>query len=255
MQQQARQQAALVTGGAQGIGLGISRYLLDAGWQVTVLDQDEDALAAMEREHARASLLCLAVDVSREAPVRTAIDQAVDHWGGMDAVVNNAGIAQAHCGPLENLELTDWQRWIDVNLTGAMLVCKHSIVHLRQRQGAIVNIASTRALQSEPDCEAYAASKGGLVAFTHALAMSLSGQVRVNAISPGWIEVRDHRKPGARSTPDLSPADHAQHPAGRVGQPRDIASLCAYLIGPEAGFITAQNFIVDGGMTRKMIYV
>jgi len=247
---------ALVTGGAQGIGLGITRLLLEQGWCLVVFDTNEDALAGLEREHVGQPLLCLATDVSRESEVRAAVDQAAGRWGRLDAVINNAGIADPHAGPLEALDLDRWQRWLDVNLTGTMLVCKHSIAHLRQTRGAIVNIASTRALQSEPDSEAYAASKGGILAFTHALAMSLSDQVRVNAISPGWIEVRDHRGPGqGAEPPDLTPADHAQHPAGRVGRPRDVASMCAFLIGPEAGFITAQNFIVDGGMTRKMIYV
>lgn len=247
---------ALVTGGAQGIGLGIARLLLERGWRLVVLDTNEAALERLEREQPGQPLLCLAADVSREAEVRAAVDQAAGRWGRLDAVVNNAGVADPHAGPLETLELERWRRWLDVNLTGTMLVCKHSVIHLRRTRGAIVNIASTRALQSEPDSEAYAASKGGVLAFTHALAMSLSNQVRVNAISPGWIDVRDHRGPGQVAGPsDLTATDHAQHPAGRVGRPQDVASMCAFLVGPEAGFITAQNFIVDGGMTRKMLYV
>ncbi len=107
---------------------------------------------------------------------------------------------------------------------------------------------------SEPHTEAYSASKGGLVALTHAMAASLGPQVRVNCISPGWIEVRDFKKRALRSAPDLTEADHRQHPAGRVGRPDDISSLAAFLASGEAGFITGQNFVVDGGMTRKMIY-
>jgi NAD(P)-dependent dehydrogenase (short-subunit alcohol dehydrogenase family) len=118
---------------------------------------------------------------------------------------------------------------------------------LRRAGGAaaIVNIASTRALQSEPNTEAYAASKGGIVALTHALAVSLGPAVRVNCISPGWIDVRASQ---------LSDQDHAQHPVGRVGKPLDIAKLVLFLLSEDAGFITGQNFVVDGGMTRKMIY-
>jgi hypothetical protein len=126
---------------------------------------------------------------------------------------------------------------------------------LRARSGAIVNIASTRALMSEPDTEAYAASKGGLVALTHALAMSLGPAVRVNAVSPGWIDVSGwDRPPGRRPAACLDAADHAQHPAGRVGTPHDVASLVAWLLGPDARFVTASNFVVDGGMTHKMVY-
>jgi NAD(P)-dependent dehydrogenase (short-subunit alcohol dehydrogenase family) len=117
----------------------------------------------------------------------------------------------------------------------------------KSKRAAIVNIASTRALQSEPHTEAYAASKGGIVALTHALALSLGPTVRVNAVSPGWIDTSG--KPE-----DLRSIDHAQHPVGRVGKPEDVAALVGYLVSDEAGFVTGQNFIIDGGMTRKMIY-
>ena len=109
--------------------------------------------------------------------------------------------------------------------------------------GAIVNIASTRAFMSEPDCEAYAAAKGGMVALTHALALSLGPRVRVNGVAPGWIS-------GGQG---LSAEDHAQHPAGRVGRPEDIAEAVSYLA--QAGFVTGQVLVADGGMTKKMIYV
>ncbi|MBS1113574.1 MAG: short-chain dehydrogenase/reductase [Nitrospirae bacterium] len=108
---------------------------------------------------------------------------------------------------------------------------------------------------SEPDTEAYSASKGGIVALTHALSISLGPEIRVNCISPGWIEVRGWRKKSRRDKPDLSETDHSQHPAGRVGKPEDIASLAEFLISDQAGFVTGANFIADGGMTRKMIYL
>jgi NAD(P)-dependent dehydrogenase (short-subunit alcohol dehydrogenase family) len=169
-------------------------------------------------------------------------------FGRLDGLVNNAGIAHPEGGPVEQLALSAFARVIATNLTGVFLCVKHAVPELRKQRGAIVNIASTRALQSEPHTEAYAASKGGVVALTHALAVSLGPELRVNCISPGWIDVREQPAP-------LRSEDHAQHPVGRVGQPRDIASLTAFLLDETAGFITGQNFVVDGGMTRKMIYV
>lgn len=254
MSEDRQKPVVLLTGGAQGIGLGICRHLLLHGWRVAVLDIDEEALQALDAEAHADARMTIAADVSKESAVAAAVQSVLDQWGRLDALINNAGIANPVSGPLAELDLEHWQRWLNVNLTGAMLVCKHSIEALRRARGAIVNIASTRALQSEPDCEAYAASKGGLVAFTHALAVSLSGDVRVNAISPGWIAVDDFRKPTQRQPLSLRSEDHAQHPAGRVGRPHDIATLCAFLIGPESGFMTGQNLVVDGGMTRKMIY-
>ncbi len=157
--------------------------------------------------------------------------------------------------PLAKLRLEEWNRVLSVNLTGAVLCAKHSAPHLAKSRGSIVNIASTRALMSEPDTFAYSASKGGVVALTHSLALSLGPEVRVNCISPGWIDVSEWKKGRARRAAKLSAMDHNQHPSGRVGRPEDIASLAAYLISPEAGFITGANFVVDGGMTRKMVYL
>jgi len=155
---------------------------------------------------------------------------------------------------MKDLSLAEWNQVIGTNLTGSFLLAKHCGDHLQRNNGRIVNIASTRALMSEPDTEAYAASKGGIVALTHALALSLGPQVTVNCISPGWIETCEWKKQSARHTAKHSDADKAQHPVGRVGKPEDIASLVAYLVSPEASFITGANFVVDGGMTRKMIY-
>jgi len=223
---------ALVTGGAQGIGRGIALALTGLGWQVAVADVKRSA-----------DFFFVRTDVSREAAVRACVKAVVKRFGRLDALVNNAGLTGPDNGPVEKLALREWNRRIGTNLTGAFLMAKHAVPHLRRARGAIVNIASTRALQSEPDTEAYSASKGGLVALTHALANSLGPEVRVNCVSPGWIA---HGK--------VSRKDHAQHPVGRVGRDQDVADLVAYLLSDAAGFITAQNFVVDGGMTRKMIY-
>jgi NAD(P)-dependent dehydrogenase (short-subunit alcohol dehydrogenase family) len=193
-------------------------------------------------------------DVASEASVEQAVRLTVDQFGRLDALVNNAGIAHPYNGPVDELSLEAWNRVIGVNLTGIFLCTKHAVPFLRRTRGAIVNIASTRAIQSEPNTEAYSAAKGGVVALTHALANSLGPDIRVNCISPGWISVSAWKKASQASQPNLSPIDHAQHPVGRVGTPEDIAALVAFLLSDRAGFITGQNFVVDGGMTTKMIY-
>lgn len=151
------------------------------------------------------------------------------------------------------MNLETWNQVITVNLTGAFLCTKYAVPHLRKHQGTIINIASTRALTSEPNTEAYSTAKGGIVALTHALANSLSPDIRVNCISPGWIAVSDWQKQSARKESQLTEQDHKQHPAGRVGTPDDIAGMVVYLASPAATFITGANFVIDGGMTRKMI--
>ena len=227
------EKVALVTGGAQGIGRGIALVLTGQGWQV--------AVAAVQRS---SDFFYVRTDVAKEPAVRACVRAVVKRFGRLDALVNNAGLTGPDDGPLEKLALRDWNRRIGTNLTGAFLMAKHAIPHLRRTRGAIVNIASTRALQSEPDTEAYSASKGGLVALTHALANSLGPEIRANCVSPGWIAHQPVRR-----------KDHDQHPVGRVGRDQDVAELVAYLLSDAAGFVTGQNLVVDGGMTRKMIYV
>ena len=235
MAQKAQKGTVLVTGGARGIGRATAALLAARGYRVAVADLNAPA--------GRSRAFFHRTDVSSEPAVRACVRAVLERFGRLDALVNNAGIADPANGPLEKLSLAEWNRRIGTNLTGAFLLAKHCAPHLRAARGAIVNIASTRALQSEPQTEAYSAAKGGLVALTHALAMSLGPRVRVNCISPGWIaHGRVRRK------------DHAQHPVGRVGRDDDVAELVAFLLSDAAGFATAQNFVLDGGMTRKMIY-
>lgn len=221
---------AVITGGAGLIGTGISKDLIAAGWDVISLDLKPEG-----PEGARA-IVC---DISDETAVARAFDEMGDD--PLDLLVNNGGIAEAHGAPLAELSLDAWRSIVDSHLTGAFLVTRAAIPRLRDG-ASIVNIASTRAFMSDPDSEAYAAAKGGMVALTHALAVSLGPKVRVNAIAPGWISASSR----------LLDADHQQHPVGRVGRPDDIAGTVRYLA--EAGFVTGQVLTVDGGMTRKMIY-
>lgn len=245
----------LVTGGANGIGRGIAQAVLGAGGRVLIGDLDTEAghacLAEWQRDDDAAFQ---PLDITDEASVRAFIATAVQRFGGIDGLVNNAGIAGAHGTPLQDMAWDEWQRRLS-SLHGAFLCSRHALPALSSGgAGAIINIASTRARQSEAHSEAYAAAKGGLVAFTHALAISAGPAVRVNSISPGWIGTSEWQAPSRRHAPEYSTIDHAQHPVGRVGRPEDIGALAVYLLSPLSGFTTGQDFIVDGGMTRKMIY-
>ena len=245
--------AAIITGGAQGIGKAIARRLLADGLRVLIVDRDAAALAQAARDLAGGeALITRRADVVRERDIVGTVGAAVRAFGRLDVIVSNAGIGDM--GPLAKTTLAAWRRVLDTNLTAAFLLARHGAPHLAKTKGSLITIASTRALMSEPDSEAYAASKGGLVALTHALAISLGPAVRVNCVSPGWIDVTGPANGRGRKAAKLKPADHAQHPVGRVGRPEDVAELTAFLISPAAGFITGQNHIVDGGMTRKMIY-
>jgi NAD(P)-dependent dehydrogenase (short-subunit alcohol dehydrogenase family) len=238
------QKVVLVTGAAHGIGRATARQLLDEGWLVGAVDLSGAYLERIFGKQTRRVAL-IEGDIGDEHTAKRAVTATIERFGQLDGVVSNAGMMIRK--PIRQLTLAEWRRVLDVNLTAAFLLAKAGERALRQTGGAFVSIASTRAAMSEPDTEAYSASKGGLVALTHALAMSLA-PVRVNCISPGWIATRDYNK--------LRRKDHTQHPAGRVGRPEDIAEVVAWLLdGERSGFVTGANFTIDGGMTRKMIYV
>jgi len=243
-----------VTGGGRGIGRAIAKRLADEGARVCIADSDAHAGADAADEYGD-RVRFERCNVAKEADVRRAIAAAVKWGGRLDGLVNNAGIADPAIGPVEDLALAVWDKYLAANLTGAFLCTKHAIGHLRAHGGSIVNIGSTRAEQSEPETIAYSASKGGIAALTHSLAISLGPAIRVNCIEPGWIATSTFAPRDARKPPKLTKRDHDQHPAGRVGTPEDIASLCAWLLSSEAGFVTGSVYISDGGMTRKMIYV
>ena len=233
--------SVIVTGAARGIGAGIARRLAGEGWQVTCADHDGEAAAAIAGEIGGAGVAC---DVGSEADIERLVALTRAQWGRIDAIVSNAGMTAF--APMQQTTRESWDRVLATNLTATFLLARAAESDLRRARGAMVTVASTRAHMSEPNTLAYSATKGGLVALTHALAITLAPDVRVNCVSPGWIDTGKHGAP--------SPSDHAQHPAGRVGRPEDIAVAVSYFLSADASFVTGAELVVDGGMTRKMIY-
>lgn len=239
----------IITGAANGIGRGVALQYAMQGAYVVIADIDEKAgteTASLIKKQG-GNAIFVQTDVRREADIVRLMEIAFQTYGRIDILINNAGKGLFK-SPYD-LTLEEWDDLINTNLRSAFLCSREAAKYMRKNKygGSIVNIASTRAIMSEPNSEAYAASKGGIVALTHALSASLSkDRITVNCISPGWIETGDYAK--------LRPIDHEQHLSRRVGKPDDIARACLYLTAKENNFVTGINLIVDGGMTRKMIY-
>lgn len=246
----------IVTGGGQGIGRAVARTFASQGAQVVIADVDEEA--GLENEgfikKAGFEACFIKTDVSNAISVKEMVDKTARKYETVDILINNAAVSGF--GNIFDTSVEEWDRAIAVNLSGMYYCAKFCAPFMRtQNSGVIINMASTRAFMSEPDTEPYSASKGGIYALTHSLAISL-GQygIRVNSISPGWIDVSSWRKSSLAEQATISEKEHRQHPAGRVGVPDDIAQACLFLASDKAGFITGENLTVDGGMTKKMIY-
>lgn len=224
----------VVTGAAQGIGKEIAKAYSEEGAFVIAADMNK---TVEDKIH------FVRTDVRQEADIQALMAQVAERYGKIDILINNAGkFIVKH--PVD-LETAVWDDVINTNLRSAFLCSREAAKYMKE--GSIVSLASTRAFQSEPYTEAYAASKGGIVALTHALARSFAEKhITVNCISPGWIETGDYE--------ELRPIDHTQHLSNRVGKPEDIARACLYLTQPENNFITGINLTIDGGMTKKMLY-
>src|SRR5262245_27322477 len=187
MSEPTQSRAVIVTGAAQGIGAGIARHLASAGWQVACADLDGEAAAQVAAEIGGIAIQC---DVGKEADIERLIAVVRSRLGRIDAIVSNAGMARF--APLADTTLEMWNQVLATNLTATFLLARSAAEDLKRAHGAIVTIASTRAHMSEPDTLAYSASKGGVVALTHTLALTLGPKVRVNCISPGWIATPRH---------------------------------------------------------------
>ena len=250
MKEYYRDKVCIVTGGANGIGRCLVEVFANAGCRVAFIDLDQKAgsrlLARLPRpdEH----YFCCG-DVGSEAVLTEFAGQVIERFGQVHFIMNNACFSNG--GILSGCSYEQFNQVLKVGVVAPYYLRYLLREHLA-KGASIVNIASTRAFQSQPDTESYSAAKGGIVALTHALAISLSGKARVNSISPGWIETAAFHD--ERPVPQWEGPDASQHPSGRVGVPYDIAHLALFLCSQQADFITGQNINVDGGMSKLMIY-
>ncbi len=240
--------ACVVTGGANGIGRCIVEEFVRAGASVAFVDIDEAAGNLLSGQLGGKALFFRG-DIADEAALMAFADAAVVRLGSVDYLINNACLTRH--GLLSGCGYDDFNYVLKAGVTAPYMLTRLLLPHFTNR-AAIVNIASTRAAMSQPDTESYSAAKGGIRALTHAMAMSLTGRIRVNCISPGWIDTSAYH--GNTESAAFAPQDLAQHPAGRVGKPLDIAKAVLYLCSEDASFIDGENIVIDGGMTRQMIY-
>lgn len=235
----------LVTGGASGIGREIVAAFRENGCKVAIFDHNLKGGTDTAQRHGARFYPC---ELSDPDYIRKQFDALTNVWGDIDIIVNNA--AECFFKPLTQTTSREFASTLAVNLTAPFELSRLLALHRSTtllHGGRIINIASTRAFQSEAGTEAYSASKGGIIALTHALMASLSPfGITVNSISPGWINTGNEC--------ELRSIDHSFHPSGRVGKPRDIARACVFLAMPDADFINGTNLTIDGGVTRKMIY-
>lgn len=234
------QRVCIVTGGTKGIGYHLSEGFHKAGYKVFALDIQP--LAPMSEE-----ITVIETDLRDEESIKHAFAEIKKSVEYVHIIINNAGVSKFNT-PILEMTAKEWDNVLDTNLKGLFLCCQEFIkVNKGAGYGRIINIASTRWHQNMAGWEAYGASKGGVVSFSNTLAVSLSNTgITVNVISPGWIEVENYE--------NIKKVEHEFHPSGRVGKPKDILNGALFLANEENDFINGNNLIIDGGVTKKMIY-
>ena len=236
----------VITGGANGIGRCITETFLREGAALSIIDIDKTA--GEKLQSCSQDLRFYHGDIGS----KDVLESFVGFFNSpVDCLINNACAGRR--GLLSGCSYDDFEYVQRVGVTAPYYLVNLLLQkNLFAPNASIVNIASTRAFQSQPDTESYSAAKGGIIALTHSMAASLAGKARVNSISPGWIDTcayHDGALPSQHST-----QDKRQHPCGRIGTPEDIAGMVLYLCSEKAGFITGENIVIDGGMSRLMVY-
>lgn len=225
----------VVTGGAKGIGKEIVQEFKKRGSRIAVIDKDDIKIECD---------VFYKGDISEEENLIKFSKRVIEKFGKIDYLINNACLSKK--GLISNCSFDDFNYVLKVGVTAPYFLTKLFIDHFNQN-AAIVNISSTRAFMSQPDTESYSAAKGGISALTHAMAISLSGKVRVNSISPGWIDTSEDNY-------NWSEPDQRQHPVKRIGKVQDISHIVLFLCSEKSSFINGENITVDGCMSKLMIY-
>lgn len=229
----------IITGATNGIGFQMGNDFMNEGAIVYNLDIEKPKKSTHSEFEEIHYIHC---DLRSEVQIRKSIEQILNEVGKIDFLINNACFSNK--GLISNCSSDEFNDVLKVGVTAPYLLTLGFMAHFNE-DGCIINIASTRGFMSQRDTESYSAAKGGILALTHAMSISLAGMVRVNSISPGWINTSENA---------FDKHDHRQHPVKRIGVPRDISNMAMFLCSSEASFITGENIIVDGGMTKQMIY-
>ncbi|MDD4323757.1 MAG: SDR family oxidoreductase [Eubacteriales bacterium] len=241
----------VISGGALGIGRCLTREFAKAGAKIAFVDMNEEAgkvNAAYLKQQGCETLFFLG-DISEEETLRLFADSVIEKFGHVDILINNAFFSKG--GIHTPCSYNDFNLALRMGVTAPYMLAQLFSPYFREG-AAIVNMTSTRAHMSQANTESYTAAKGAISALTHALAVSLAGKVRVNSVAPGWIDTGSYHDESYEA--HYSAADTAQHPAKRVGDPLDIASAVMFLCDERNSFITGENLVVDGGMSKLMIY-
>jgi len=251
MQGRYQDKVVVITGGAGGIGRSLVKAFVKAGAKVATIDLNGEAgeHLAQEIRESDGEILFYQGDISEQSALEMFATMVIERFGRVDYLINNA--MSSYRGILSGCSYDDFTNALKIGVTAPYYLTSLFLPHFREH-AAIVNLSSTRAYQSQADTESYTAAKGGITALTHGLAISLAGKVRVNAVSPGWIDTGETYDPGY--IPQYTEGDMKQHPSARVGHPQDIVRTVMFLCDEENSFINAQNITVDGGMTKRMIY-
>ena len=227
-----KNKVVIVTGGASGIGKSIAEHFYKQKAKVIIIDKNNcDTKCDFFYKG----------DITNKKVIVDFIKQVIKKYEKVDFIINNAGLSK---GGLLSCSYENFLYVQKLSLAAPFMLVKQLINNLN-KNAAIINISSSRAFQSQPDWESYGAAKGGIIALTHAMAVTLKGKARVNCISPGWIDTLNS---------NLSKQDKSQHPANTVGEPKDIANMVLFLCSNKAKFITGENINIDGGMSKLMVY-